>query len=348
LERGEVTRIGTCALAAIVTVLTPSGIDTAAGPLTARPLNGPAFSEVAHPGTPYFAEHRYRIVGKLRLALFWAGRDDVGAARMTWRSDGKSTALSLLVGSEPERAPRNLNQWGYLREELHGSRAQVFALRSLDDSGSTQDDSALAVGRGPGFGLSCSSMADIEVRNVATIVQAHGVTYRMFGRVLDAIATSQRWTVGRATRPSGADAGFLAALQHAMRVGVGVPTSARTTEPVAYVYNTTIYDLAIRSRDLLGPTTIGTRSFGRLIRTGFSIRNRTTREVTKLAVTYTQDKSILLPVQIFYQPTFWLSIELRLDDDIDAPADPAADESMLARIRGICGSAAMATRLDRE
>jgi hypothetical protein len=40
-------------------------------------------------------------------------------------------------------------------------------------------------------------------------------------------------------------------------------------------------------------------------------------------------------VQIFYQPSFWLRVELRLDDEADVPADPVADGSMLARIRAM-------------
>lgn len=47
-----------------------------------------------------------------------------------------------------------------------------------------------------------------------------------------------------------------------------------------------------------------------------------------------------LPVQIFYQPSFWLSVELRLDDGADVPADPATDGSVLTRIRSICRTVA--------
>jgi hypothetical protein len=41
-------------------------------------------------------------------------------------------------------------------------------------------------------------------------------------------------------------------------------------------------------------------------------------------------------VQIFYQPSFWLRIELRLDDNADVPTDPAADGAILDRIRALC------------
>jgi len=44
----------------------------------------------------------------------------------------------------------------------------------------------------------------------------------------------------------------------------------------------------------------------------------------------------VLAVQIFYQPSFWLRIEIQLDDDADVPADPATDGATLSRIRAIC------------
>ena len=72
----------------------------------------------------------------------------------------------------------------------------------------------------------------------------------------------------------------------------------------------------------------------------FSIRNRTTGDLTKFTVTHAPDPGgMSLPVQIFYQPSFWLSVELRLDDAADVPADPDKDGSVLTRIRAICASA---------
>ena len=63
------------------------------------------------------ADHRYRIIGKVRLLLFWIGNDNVGGARVTWRADeGGRHAIALLVGTEPTRAPRGINQWGYVGE----------------------------------------------------------------------------------------------------------------------------------------------------------------------------------------------------------------------------------------
>ncbi|MBM3770324.1 MAG: hypothetical protein FJW27_03380 [Acidimicrobiia bacterium] len=58
---------------------------------------------------------RYRMAGRIRPLLFWFGKDDVGFARITWRSaDEGCRAYELLVGTDPNRAPRGLNKWGFI------------------------------------------------------------------------------------------------------------------------------------------------------------------------------------------------------------------------------------------
>jgi hypothetical protein len=110
---------------------------------------------------------------------------------------------------------------------------------------------------------------------------------------------------------------------------------------VAYVYNNSVYDLTIQRRNRLGRTTVGARTFEQLVRIDFSIRTRRTGDVSKFSVSYAPDNGTMtLPVQIFYQPSFWLRIELLLDDTADVPADPASDGSVLQRIRSLCARGA--------
>jgi hypothetical protein len=336
------TLVGACALALAADVLAPSEVSILAASGSAAGAVRAA-TDTSRAGSGIVAEHRYRIMGKLRLALFWLGRDDVGSARLTWRSDGSTSALTLLIGSDPQRAPRNLNQWGYLREEVRSNQADVFSLRSLNRD-QAAPPAGFGVGDGPRFGVSCSSIEDHDVSSTHTTIDARGVTYRMFDQLLDRIAVSPQWEGRRSQRPVGADAGFLTALQRAIRMGMtgsGHPKAFRTLKPVTYIYNNAIYDLMIRSSEPLGRTTVGARTFEELTRTDLSIRNRTTGDVSQFGVTSSSDPAgPSLPVQIFYQPSFWLRVELRLDDDADVPADPAADGSTLTRIRAICANAA--------
>jgi len=334
---------GTISRRARAVALTAALVLPAAFNLTAAPAarlektNG-----AGRPGLLAAAEHRYRIAGRVRLALFWVGRDDVGSARMSWQTDGTTSALTLLIGSDPQRAPRRLNQWGYLREELRPESAQVFSLRSVDDDGG--DASAgFEIGDGPDFGISCASIGDDEVSSRRAKVSGHGVTYRMFEQLLDRLPADSRWEHRQMRRPAGADAGFLTAIQHAIRLAdtTAAERSTKRFQPVTYVYNDSVYDLTIQRRDLLGLTTIGARRFEQLVRMDFSIRNRRTGDVSKFGITYSPENGTMpLPVQIFYQPSFWLRIELRLDDTADVPADPASDDSVLRRIRAVCANSA--------
>jgi len=337
-KRTPLLFLGVCAVVAVAGIAVGSSLDFTPAPAAGSSIHEISTTDTPNPGASAYAEHRYRIVGKLRLAVIWTKHDDIGSARMTWRSDPNSSALALMVGSDPQRAPRSLNKWGYLREEVHADRAEVFTVRSLGGSESSSATAYMA-SEGPLFGASCSSIGNTDVTGAKTTVSAAGVTYRMFDRLLDRIALAPQWQGKHTTRPEGADAGFLTALQHVIRAGRNDSTSAKAG-PITYIYNSTIYDLTMQGSRLLGPTTVGSRTFDQLIRTDVSVRNRTTEEITKFGVTYSPDRAgAPLPIQIFCQPNFWLSVELRLDDTADVPPDPASDRTALARIRAICDTA---------
>ena len=280
----------------------------------------------------------YRIIGKLHLALFTIGNDDVGSARISWRSDGRGSSISLLVGSDPDHAPKRLNEWGYMREESGPDGAEVFVLRRATDEdqarpSAPRDDGLLVAG--------CASMVERDVRSFATTVDAPGTTYRTFDRLLDQLLDAPpKWNERHLVRPTDAQPGFLTALDLLLR-GAGAATNAGAVAAVPYVYNGKVYDLSARRLRAIGPTTVGARAFEALNRADLSVRNRSTGEVSKLAVTYVPDRShFCLPVQIFVQPNFWVSVELRQDDLADAPPDPADGGDAALRIKRICAAAA--------
>lgn len=61
---------------------------------------------------PIVAQHRYRMAAKIRPLLFWIGRDNVGEAQVVWHAGGSARGVELLIGSDPDRAPRRINRWG--------------------------------------------------------------------------------------------------------------------------------------------------------------------------------------------------------------------------------------------
>jgi hypothetical protein len=131
---------------------------------------------------PLVSEHRYRLVGKVRLLLFWISADDVGGARMTWRLDGEDgDELALLIGSDPDRAPRRVNEWGYIREQVRGDDARVFGVRTITDADSLEAARATLDGRDGRavFGAICSRVTAQDMTSaVATVTGPADVTWR--------------------------------------------------------------------------------------------------------------------------------------------------------------------------
>ena len=66
--------------------------------------------------------YRYRMAGKVRLLLFWVGKDDVGGGAIAFRQQSshdprlRTDMIEVLFGSNPARVPGKINRWGYGRE----------------------------------------------------------------------------------------------------------------------------------------------------------------------------------------------------------------------------------------
>jgi len=52
--------------------------------------------------------------------LFWIGRSNVGDAIVTRTAAPHETSYSLLIGSDPDRAPRRINRWATSRKGFAG------------------------------------------------------------------------------------------------------------------------------------------------------------------------------------------------------------------------------------
>src|SRR5262249_48017684 len=129
---------------------------------------------VATQPLPVVAEHTYRMLAKVRPLLFWITKDDVGGARVSWRSDeGGSFGGDLLIRSDPDRAPRRINRWGYIAEQVRGPEARVLGVMKQSNEQSVKEaESQLAAdGRG-GFvyraiqGTTANNQAQASVTTV--------------------------------------------------------------------------------------------------------------------------------------------------------------------------------------
>lgn len=319
------------AVAVATCVVALPGLDT----------DGPSNTDKWIVPLPSSAAHTYRIDGKVRALVLWLGRDDVGRARLGGLGglgDARRASLTLLAGSNPERAPRHLNQWVYLYEEVNGGVATTFLARSLTDAESmTSPDADLPAAAL--IGVSCTSVGPHSARVAsAKVATDSSLTFRNFERVFDRI-TAPPWTITRTTVGTDVQPGFLIALAKALSEFASTPARAtnRGAASITYLYNGTVYDMTLTRR--AGPATDA-----RLVRTGCEwadsrIVNRTTKTVTRFSVLYAPDElGFPIPLRMVYQPNWWLRLELELDDRPD-PLALAADAAVVPQTRRVCASA---------
>jgi hypothetical protein len=80
------------------------------------------------------ARFDYTMTARVRLLLFWVGKDDVGGGyirRGTLPVDPASDVIELLIGSDPAKAPRAINRWGAASEIV---RRPVGSSRGAESS----------------------------------------------------------------------------------------------------------------------------------------------------------------------------------------------------------------------
>ena len=253
-----------------------------------------------------------------------------------WQQAGART-ISFLGGSDPTRAPRKLNMWGYAFEETStDGAARVFMLRSLGDADDTVVESRLAeAGRDGLFGASCGHFdSDETIASITGVRVEPTVTYHEFDEVLGAVGASSRWLTERGLRRSGVYPGFFSALQSVINdsvagARVGLPLPRLRVRP--YIYKGLPFELQVLKVESAGQ--------GRL-RAKYLYRNRTTGDSGDFFVTYGVDGEFAgVPVAFSVQPNWWLRLELTLDDAAEAPDDPAHDTTVARQIAAICGRA---------
>lgn len=66
--------------------------------------------------------YHYRMTGRVRLLLFWIGKEDVGGGSITFSdrflpsAQLKAEGIEVLFGSNPKQVPGGINRWGYGQE----------------------------------------------------------------------------------------------------------------------------------------------------------------------------------------------------------------------------------------
>src|SRR5262245_19682068 len=117
--------ISVCA-ALCLAMLSPLPI--AATPAGASDLVSPKVPAlgVCAPDFHMVSSRTYDVRGRVRVLFFWTGAHDQGRARIIWSAGARDAhRTELLIGTDPERAFRRMNRWGYIAETACAEGAEV-------------------------------------------------------------------------------------------------------------------------------------------------------------------------------------------------------------------------------
>jgi len=296
------------ALAALVLV---SGAAPGAGPAPRQPSGERT------------QRHHYAIAARIRpLLLFWIGRSDIGDAVVTERQGPEGAGYSLLIGSDPERAPRRINRWGYIDEQIHGGNATLIGLMTESDESSIEEaEAAIRAHAGDHiFQIIRATVDGDQARSsVSSIAIPADYTFRQVRGVLDLAARGPAEGTTRVVRlPPGTRPGFLAALAELVHAHVDQWRSSgqiRDCGRIRYVYHGRIYELSATRTQALPSVRVGAIDYAHVIASQFEIRNTHDGGRTAFSMTYgTEGRFEETTLTASFQPRWWLQIELALDD----------------------------------
>lgn len=293
--------------------------------------------------TPAARTVSYQLNGRVRPLLFWIGRDNIGEASITWRHHPSGRrAYELLVGTDPARAPRDLNRWGFIVEEVDGNEATIFGLMK-ETNEQTLEDAEAAVARKDGISVFKAAHTAISgglARTATMTMEASAdLTFRDVDTLLTRLAstpTRMRETpVPPATLP-----GFLVALDALIAeslkpCGRHDGVSQATPTSVRYLYNHTSYDLMLVSCTFESELRTESSVVPDVIDGRFRLRNRTTKHDTRFRVLYGSAGEFSgIPLRVVFRPQWWMEIELAIGAPVRHSASRPADEGWQQRKEG--------------
>lgn len=302
-----------------------------AGPSVVLPSN----KDIPGARLPIVKDRRYVMSGAVRPLLFWMSRDDIGLGRIVWRrSEDGARGYEFLVGTDPARAPRGINRWGFVSEETLGSSGAVLALMTGSHDTSYQDeaDSAAQGDSGAEFRTIRSTLQNGETEwqlahvrtrkklNVHHVENAVGVLLENAAGVVRP-GGSERAARRRPVAP-GVRPGFLVAVADLVDATIAAAKTgaarAKAIEGVPYVFGERTYELRVRDVER-AVVTFGGREMP-VLKTSFQTREIQTGGRTRFDMTIgTSGDAVGVPLSIEWQPRWWLKVRLRLADPPPTP-----------------------------
>jgi hypothetical protein len=270
--------------------------------------------EIPGRNLPVVRQHTYRMAGKVRMLLLWVGRDDVGSGVIRWRGAGGDKAIELLIGSDPKRAPGQLNKWGYLVEAMHGGEASVVGLISQENDDRLSDVKATLKTRKEqrAFDTIRGYVGAVEgLARVGTLYAPSHLTYHDADTVLKDVLADTSLAVKRVTRPGNLRPGFLTSLTELIS---GTLDKKTDTRRIQYIHGDRLFELRLIESTRLARFDRDGRTWHDVIRGRFETGEAGNRSGTRFELIYGASGGLAgIPILISYQPKWWLHVDLVLN-----------------------------------
>jgi hypothetical protein len=315
-------RLAVACLAAAVAAAVVNGEHSTAAPVRAVAQPAAQAPSPALGSLPVTAEHRYRIAGKIRpLLLFWIGKDGVGGARVRWRhGDNDARGYDLLIGSDPARAPRGVNRWGFILEEVRGPEATIVGVMKKSDEESLDEVKANEARGGIVFKMIQATVNQSEsVARVTATTVPRDYSYKELDALVDALRKEPASPkVRKIPVPPGGRPGMLTAIAELLHDGaesVKRTGKAPGKKSLPWAYYTKQYDIARTSSEVQNHVTYGGVAYPKLLKSEFEVKARGESWTESFSIVFGIDGALAeVPVFMTYQPRWWLKIELMLDE----------------------------------
>jgi hypothetical protein len=293
-----------------IALILASGFVAAGAPSTAPVVP----TEVPGRALPVVRQHTYRMAGKIRVVLLWVGRDDVGSGVIKWRGGGNEKAIELLIGSDPKRAPNQLNKWGYLVEEMRGGESSVVGLISQEHDDRLSDVKAELKKRKDlrAFDTIRGYAATVEgIARVGTLYAPSQLTYHDADAVLKDVLADSSLAVKRVVRRGDVRPGFLTSLTELIGASIDKKTDNRR---IQYIHGDRLFELRLLETTPLARFERDGRTWQNVIRGRFETAEAGNRSGTRFELVYGASGALAgIPILISYQPKWWLQVDLVLN-----------------------------------
>jgi hypothetical protein len=273
--------------------------------------------------TPLTTERHYTLTARVRPLLFWISRAGVGGARIAWEEEADGVRqIELLIGSDPARAPRKINRWGYIRESFSASGLELLGIMTESEEESVDQARARIDEVGGRHAFKAIRGRVRDQRAEATVIHmllAEDYTYHDLDRLLLRLPDTGRVTPASAL-PDNVQPGFLFALKSVLHSNVEQVCArgrmGKETQSCLFVFNGALYRLIILKSDFHPSLTVNGRRYDSVIESRLQTRQVTTGSTSSFSIAYgTTGQNREVPIRIVYRPRWWFEAELQLTDE---------------------------------